>query len=98
MQQSIVKIDTAKQHLSELGARDYHDLSRYHQAQSMALIAELSLKAALLREESRGNHKREDFPERDDQKWLKWIVIKDDGGKAAVSTESLPFEKYRIKM
>jgi succinate dehydrogenase / fumarate reductase flavoprotein subunit len=97
LKKSIVKVDTIKQYLAELGARDYHDLHRYHQAQTMALICELSLKAALLREESRGNHIREDFPDRDDRKWLNWIVIKDHEGKTRFSIEPVPFEKYKQK-
>jgi succinate dehydrogenase/fumarate reductase flavoprotein subunit len=94
---SIGKIDAAKQLLAELGSADYHDLHHYHQAESMALIAELSLKAALLREESRGNHIREDFPKRNDENWLKWIVIKEREGKPDFKTEPVPLERYPLK-
>ena len=34
-----------------------------------------------MRTESRGGHYREDFPERDDENWLKNIVIKNDNGE-----------------
>jgi len=97
LSRSIAKIDSAKQQLSELGTKDFHGLSRYHQARSMALSAELGLKAALIRQESRGNHIREDFPNRDDKNWLKWIVVKEEDGNAKFSVESLPLEKYRLK-
>jgi L-aspartate oxidase len=36
----------------------------------------LTTEAALRREESRGGHYREDFPQRDDQHWKKHIVFK----------------------
>jgi succinate dehydrogenase / fumarate reductase flavoprotein subunit len=35
--------------------------------------------AALTREESRGAHSRDDFTKRDDQKWLKHLLIYNNG-------------------
>ncbi len=43
---------------------------------SMLDSAETILRSALFREESRGAHFREDFPERDDMNWMKHVVIK----------------------
>ena len=63
----------------------------------MATVAMLNLTAASLRQESRGNDRREDFPERDNKKWLRWIVIRNDDGKDRVSYEPVPLEKYKIK-
>ena len=44
--------------------------------------ASVTLHSALNREESRGGHAREDFPDRDDEKWLKHSVawLDDDDG------------------
>ena len=39
------------------------------------MSAEFTLRAALMREESRAAHFREDFPKRDDKNWFSWITI-----------------------
>lgn len=43
--------------------------------QNMCDVAALITEAAILRTESRGTHYREDFPEQDDIKWKKHIVL-----------------------
>jgi succinate dehydrogenase / fumarate reductase flavoprotein subunit len=44
-----------------------------------------TVESALKREESRGSHFREDFPKRDDEKWLKHIMVWTDGKKTISS-------------
>lgn len=41
----------------------------------LATAAEAIVRSALCRQESRGGHFREDFPDRDDANWLKHVVI-----------------------
>ena len=43
---------------------------------NMLIVASLIIKAASLREESRGTHQRNDFPEKDDRNWKKHIILK----------------------
>jgi succinate dehydrogenase/fumarate reductase flavoprotein subunit len=59
-------------------ASDAHELRLVHETKNMILNAEMKLKASLFRTESRGNHYREDYPERNDRDWLAWVVIKKD--------------------
>ncbi len=91
--EALGKIDSARTSLTRVGAHDYHGLSRYHQAESMALSAEWTLRSALMRRETRGTQHREDYPDRDDKKWLKWIVIEEENGKPRFSTEPVPQAK-----
>lgn len=63
---------------SQLEARDYHELMRAHESANIREVAEMVAVAALERRESRGSysHFRADYPERDDAKWRKMIVLK----------------------
>lgn len=45
---------------------------------NMLTVADLIIKAAIIREESRGTHLRSDFPEKDDICWKKHIILKKD--------------------
>jgi succinate dehydrogenase/fumarate reductase flavoprotein subunit len=51
------------------------ELTQLTELKNMILTAELVVAAAHRRQESRGVHFREDFPERDDQHWCKSIAI-----------------------
>ena len=53
---------------------------------NMLDFGEIMSQAALLREETRGGHYREDFPNKNDEKWLKNIVIKKEGSNMSIST------------
>ena len=67
-----------------------HDLVRYHEAESLATCSEMLTRAALYRTESRGSHFRKDYPERDDQNWMRWTIIQRDGDRMALSTMAVP--------
>jgi succinate dehydrogenase / fumarate reductase, flavoprotein subunit len=97
LNESISRIKDLNQKLPELTAKDPHYLGKCHEVKSMVLCAELTYKAALMREESRGSHFREDFPARDDKKWLKWVIIKQQNGQMKLVAEPIPVEKYKIK-
>jgi succinate dehydrogenase / fumarate reductase flavoprotein subunit len=80
--------------MDRLQAADGHELVRCHEVASIALCAEMMLRSALARTESRGSHLREDYPERDDQDWLRWTVLRKDGERMAVATEAIPISRY----
>ncbi len=97
LEEALGMIEKLKRKLPSLHAKDLHYLSKCHEAKSMAICAELTFKAALMRSESRGFHFREDYPERDDNNWLKWIIAKQDNGKMKLSTLPIPIDRYKIK-
>jgi succinate dehydrogenase/fumarate reductase flavoprotein subunit len=55
-------------------------LSEAFEAENMVKLSEMILRAALVREESRGAHYRSDYASRNDAQWVKNIVIKNRGG------------------
>ena len=69
----------------ELKAGDPHGLRVAHETRNMLLNAEMKLRAGMARRESRGTHYREDFPCRDDERFLCWIaLVQGDAGMVTV--------------
>jgi succinate dehydrogenase/fumarate reductase flavoprotein subunit len=97
MKEALGIVQDARDKLSRVSAADFHDLARYHSAESMVMAAELTYRAALMREESRAGHFREDFPKRDDKNWFKWITIQQQDGAPRLDTLPVPLEKFKLK-
>ena len=97
MNEALGKVLALKEQVPQLAAGDPHHLANCHVAEAMVLGAELFYRASLAREETRGWHIREDFPARDDARFLKWIEIAPDGDGMAVSLHDVPVETYPMK-
>jgi succinate dehydrogenase/fumarate reductase flavoprotein subunit len=97
MNEALGILADAKEKLQRVGAADFHDLARYHSAESMLMAAEFTYTAALMRQESRAQHFREDFPDRDDKNWFTWINIEKGEGGPTLSTLPVPVDSYRLQ-
>ena len=62
-----------------------HALIRLLELEGMLLLAEVVAIGAIKRKESRGSHKRTDYPERDDENFLKHTLVKGEEESMIVS-------------
>ncbi len=88
-----------EEELPRLKASDTRTLIKSKETQTMLLSADMSLRAALMREETRENiFYRDDFPTPDNDRWLKWILVQKgaDGG-INFTFRDVPFEQYPFK-
>ena len=82
--------------MPRLFAPDFHELVKCFEVEATALTTALMYEAALLRTESRGWHYREDYPQRDDSEWLRWIIAEPDAGGEPVFRYS-PVPRDRLE-
>ena len=64
---------------------------------NMLDVAEAVTVSALNRTESRGGHAREDYPERDDERWLRHSLIVKKNGKLDISYKPVVITKFQPK-
>ena len=60
-------------------------------------VARTVVVSALAREESRGAHHRSDFPDRDDERWLRYVVVAlDEGGEPQTSSRPVTLARRAL--
>ncbi len=88
---ALTNIEFLRDHFTQdLLANDTHELRLAHETGNMLLNAEMMLRASLFRTESRGSHKREDFPDQDDKNWLAWVILSREGGSMKIEKRPIP--------
>jgi len=80
--------------LPRMRAVDLHDLRKAHEARNMVQTAEMILRSSTVRKESRGTFYREDYPDRDDENWLRWVLFKEEEGEMRLWTEPVPEDSH----
>jgi succinate dehydrogenase / fumarate reductase flavoprotein subunit len=89
MEEGLVQVRNLKDRLGAVSLADKEQaanqvLIRYLELEYMLPLAETVALGAIGREESRGSHTRLDFPERDDGKFLRHTLAREQGGTLAI--------------
>jgi succinate dehydrogenase/fumarate reductase flavoprotein subunit len=91
LQATLTLVEFISDHLvPKLYATDPHELRLVHETKNVVLNAEMRLRAALFRTESRGSHYREDYPRRMDPEWLAWVLLKEENGTMKAFKKPIP--------
>ena len=80
------------------GKRFNQDLLEAWELGNLLELAEVTAVSALARQESRGAHSREDFPDRDDKEWLKHtLAYRRDDGSVELRYKPVTITKFQPK-
>ena len=91
------KLEEVKKLVPQMKGDDFHWMLACHEAEAMVLCAEMQLRGALLRKESRGWFLREDYPMMDNENYLKYTIVKNVDGEMTFSSEPVPVDKWPVK-
>lgn len=84
-------------HVSDTGRIFNTELLNAWELGNLLELAEVVTVSAINRQESRGGHAREDFPQRDDANWLKHTLITQKDGKLEISYKPVVITQYEPK-
>lgn len=98
---ALKKIQSIKEKLNQVYVYDSksynHDWVQYLDVMAMIPTCEAVIQSALLRKESRGAHYRSDFPDKNDKRWLKNILVRMDKGKLKLSSVPVSLVPKKLK-
>ena len=102
MQEAVEKVRELKERYKDVKVQDTGKIFNTEMLNAWELgcmleIAEVIAECALNRQESRGGHSREDFPNRDDVNWLKHTLVWKKGERIAIDYKPVTITKYQPK-
>jgi len=102
MQQALAKVRELQTRYSAVqikdkGKRFNQELLEAWEVGCLLDLAEVTAASALAREESRGAHSREDFPERDDERWLRHSLASKRDGEIDLSYKPVVITRHQPK-
>jgi succinate dehydrogenase/fumarate reductase flavoprotein subunit len=82
-----------EENLPKINGEKPHEIMEAVEAINLFIVANLVVKAALARKESRGSHNRIDYPNQDDKNWLKHVVLTKKRDEIKVDTRFVVMTK-----
>lgn len=84
-------------HVTDTGRIFNTELLNAWELGNLLEVSEVVAACALNRKESRGGHSREDYPERDDQEWMKHTLAWKQDGRVEIGYKPVVVTKYEPK-
>ncbi len=81
LKKALELLDDMNGEVSNLGARNPKEILSAYEAKNIHILGKILASASLIRKETRGNFWRADYPNPDNNRWIKNIVLWEDKGK-----------------
>lgn len=93
LKKALNDIDSIRYRLRRASAKSYRQLIEVIELSGMFTLSEIMARAALMRTESRGAHYRTDYPEENNEQWLKNIEISCQSGNMTLRTTPVAYSR-----
>ena len=102
MKKALAKVNELQERFKQVKVQDTGkifntELLNAWEMSNLLDTAEVTAASALNRKESRGGHAREDYPERDDENWLKHTLIWKEDGKLKIGYKPVVMTRFEPK-
>jgi succinate dehydrogenase/fumarate reductase flavoprotein subunit len=97
LRQAQAQFAAGRQSLAQRRAASIEDYRRKRELENLALTGSLIATAALARKETRGQHRREDYPNRDDRVWLKEFLLTSALDGPRVTEQAVDLARYKSR-